>query len=393
MASAKLLPKDTNPKARLPYRVRYWTGAGQQKEKSFRIKKDAEDFRDETAHALKSGAYLDPKQGAVLFAVRTRPEDSRKDEYTGFARDVIMGLDKAPGTRTAYLSALDNHVGPALDGLTIAQAANGTGRQAIDTMLARMSDSGAAAVLRARCAALVRLVLDKAVTFDKINGHKCGDLKVTRDATARPATIIPATRAQLEAMAAAHRRPAEALVMWLMLGAGLRISEALAVRAGAFRDRGRVLRVSEQQQGGPGQYARLKGKAAGAFRDVPVPAWLWAKVQAHVAAHGTGAGYLFPKLTAYAYRPRFTAAAKAAGFVTGKDGMHPHALRHLYASRLLAEGIPITDCARWLGHSSIDITFQTYSHFLPSSWDRAHAILDRMLHDADADADADPLAA
>ncbi len=32
----------------------------------------------------------------------------------------------------------------------------------------------------------------------------------------------------------------------------------------------------------------------------------------------------------------------------------PHSLRHLYASTALAEGIPITEVSRWLGHFSGD---------------------------------------
>jgi integrase len=64
---------------------------------------------------------------------------------------------------------------------------------------------------------------------------------------------------------------------------------------------------------------------------------------------------------------------------TGKGGMHPHMLRHLYATTLLAEGLPITDVARWLGHASVDVTYGFYSHFIPSSWDRAYVVLDSLI--------------
>jgi integrase len=54
----------------------------------------------------------------------------------------------------------------------------------------------------------------------------------------------------------------------------------------------------------------------------------------------------------------------------------PHSLRHLYASTALAEGIPITEVSRWLGHKSIEVTHQIYGHLMPSSFDRARAALD-----------------
>ena len=54
----------------------------------------------------------------------------------------------------------------------------------------------------------------------------------------------------------------------------------------------------------------------------------------------------------------------------------PHSLRHLYASTPLAERIPITGVSRWLGHKGIEVTHQIYGHLVPSSFDRARALLD-----------------
>jgi integrase len=42
----------------------------------------------------------------------------------------------------------------------------------------------------------------------------------------------------------------------------------------------------------------------------------------------------------------------------------------------LAEGIPITEVSRWLGHKSIEVTHQIYVHLVPSSFDRARTALD-----------------
>jgi hypothetical protein len=42
----------------------------------------------------------------------------------------------------------------------------------------------------------------------------------------------------------------------------------------------------------------------------------------------------------------------------------------------LAEGIPITEVSRWLGHNSIEVTHQIYGHLVPSSFDRARTALD-----------------
>ena len=46
-------------------------------------------------------------------------------------------------------------------------------------------------------------------------------------------------------------------------------------------------------------------------------------------------------------------------------------------STSLAEGIPITEVSRWLGHKSIEVTHQIYGHLVPRSFDRARTALDQ----------------
>ncbi len=73
------------------------------------------------------------------------------------------------------------------------------------------------------------------------------------------------------------------------------------------------------------------------------------------------------------YQEDFQRAAARAGL---PPEFIPHSLRHLYASAALAEGIPITEVSRWLGHKSIEVTHQIYGHLVPSSFDRARTALD-----------------
>ena len=42
-----------------------------------------------------------------------------------------------------------------------------------------------------------------------------------------------------------------------------------------------------------------------------------------------------------------------------------HGFRHTHASLLLKQGVPIQYVSMRLGHESIEITYKTYSHFLP----------------------------
>jgi integrase len=56
------------------------------------------------------------------------------------------------------------------------------------------------------------------------------------------------------------------------------------------------------------------------------------------------------------------------------DGMH--ALRHFYASTLLAQGVSIKELAEYLRHSDPGFTLRTYTHLVPSSYERARLAID-----------------
>ncbi|MGH3785857.1 MAG: tyrosine-type recombinase/integrase [Pseudonocardiaceae bacterium] len=69
-------------------------------------------------------------------------------------------------------------------------------------------------------------------------------------------------------------------------------------------------------------------------------------------------------------------AAKAAGFPP-RTGLH--ALRHFYASALIAHGENVKTVQRRLGHSSAAMTLDTYTHLWPDSDDRTRQAVERAL--------------
>jgi integrase len=166
-------------------------------------------------------------------------------------------------------------------------------------------------------------------------------------------------------------RPGLEQTVWLMRGCGLRISEAQAVKLSGFRMGGKILRITEQVE--RVGYVPLKSRREGAYRDIPVPAWVWGKVQEHVREYGTqDGGYLFPHVGYRAVQGPMMKAAEGMGL----KGFTPHQLRHQFASTLLAAGLPITTVADWLGHQTVNVTFQIYSHLLPDAWEQGRAALE-----------------
>lgn len=136
-------------------------------------------------------------------------------------------------------------------------------------------------------------------------------------------------------------------------------------------------------------YDELKGpKTRAGVRDVPMAAHVaqlladW--VQRHYVENERG--LLFrtnlggPISSANFHRDRWQPILKIAGLDPNRAGgkrFHFHALRHFYASSLIAQGVPITEVASLLGHSSFDMTLQIYAHPIVGGHHR-HEIVDRM---------------
>ncbi|MBX6384218.1 MAG: tyrosine-type recombinase/integrase [Microbispora sp.] len=74
-----------------------------------------------------------------------------------------------------------------------------------------------------------------------------------------------------------------------------------------------------------------------------------------------------------------TTSAKAAGLLPDTTF---HDLRHTFASTALAEGVPISEVSRWLGHESITTTVDLYGHLVPEASERARSALDSAFRSA-----------
>ncbi|WP_098008090.1 tyrosine-type recombinase/integrase [Streptomyces sp. sk226] len=57
----------------------------------------------------------------------------------------------------------------------------------------------------------------------------------------------------------------------------------------------------------------------------------------------------------------------------------PRSLRHFFASTALANGVPIHEVSRWLGHRSVKTTVDIYGHLLPGAWERCREVLQRSM--------------
>ncbi|MEM8616266.1 MAG: tyrosine recombinase [Pseudomonadota bacterium] len=150
----------------------------------------------------------------------------------------------------------------------------------------------------------------------------------------------------------------------LLYGAGLRASELVSLTLGCLpRRRGGRWDSAEmiiRGKGGQERICPLGGPALAALQ-----AWL---AERDGETHGTGSrAFVFPSrgksghLTRRRLGQMLEALAKEAGLSPSQ--VHPHALRHAYATHLLQGGADLRSVQTLLGHADISTT-QIYTHVL-----------------------------
>ena len=176
-----------------------------------------------------------------------------------------------------------------------------------------------------------------------------------------PATL---TDAEVVTVVGACRRARDRFLIELLDGSGLRISEALGLRHEDLHLRRGEVHVVHRENNA--NFARVKG---GRNRVVPVTAALLDRYACYMEDEygALDCDNVFVNLfrapvgapTTRANVADLMGRLRAA---TGIAGVHPHAFRHTYATRLLRANVPIEVVAELLGHASAQTTAETYSH-------------------------------
>jgi site-specific recombinase XerD len=155
------------------------------------------------------------------------------------------------------------------------------------------------------------------------------------------------SREEVQQLIAAAPKTRDRAVIMLMYGAGLRVSEVVRLRTRDVDSEQHILRIHESK-GQRSRIVMLDDELLAALR-------AWWKARPAIACND----YLFPgfngraALTTASVRNIVKAAAKRT---TIKKRVHPHCLRHSFATHLLEQGEDVRTVQVLLGHSSIEAT-------------------------------------
>lgn len=208
-------------------------------------------------------------------------------------------------------------------------------------------------------------VLGLAVRHDAIGSNPVRELTPARSKRrARPIVLTEESWAGLRAHLAqspdAGRHDLRDLVD-VLSGLGCRIGELLALdwtrvddEAGTVAIEGTVVRVT-----GAGLIVQPHTKSKAGMRTISPPPWIIELLcKRHADSHGP---WIFPSTRGTLRDPDNT-RKQLREVVAGTPwaGLHPHAFRHLVATRLDGAGLSAREIADYLGHERVSMTQDVY---------------------------------
>lgn len=274
----------------------------------------------------------------------------------------------APATRDAYAGALRRRIVPTLGGVALVDLRRADVRAAARAW----SAAGLAPATVRLTVRVLGTVLAGAVEDELLAVHPAPGLGRVLAADLGPgaARVIPSPAEVARLVAAAERvAPRLAVLVLVLARTGLRVSEAAGLRWRDVDLEARVVHVAGQWT--RGAWAPPK---TGRTRWVDLSRGTVAALALHRRRTPPGP-WVFPSSRRRPYDRSTIEQAFRRVAATAGVPCTPHALRHAFASALLAAGEPLEYVSRALGHADAAITTRVYGRAYPY---RRPAAVDRL---------------
>lgn len=350
------------------WRARYRDDSGREHARHFVLKRDAQRWINEVTASVITGQYVDPRAGRETWSVWVKSWMARQSWAEGTVEAATTAVESVPWVDQSIRSVKPSHV----QGWVSGEVKRGLAASTVKTRLN-----------------YVQMAFRAAVSDRVIPASPAADIKAPRarrqDAAMKILTIGQ-TRTVLDE--AGDFRP----FVEVCLFAGLRLGEAAGLQLGDVNFLARSIRVERQVQGSTIKTARTVPPKYGSERTIFVPNALIETIAAHVSERRitdlaeplftNPLGALWNRNSAGEQWRRIRTTAKLS------DDFTLHALRHTYASNLIASGCDVVTVQRALGHSQPSITLNVYSHLWPSAEDRTRAATATFMEEIAAPADS-----
>lgn len=346
--------------------VDYRDQAGKRRAKTFARKKDAEAWLTQAAWEVTKGVHTADSQSVTVKAAADIWV--RKAEQEGRERSTIQ----------QYRGLADLHIVPLIGGERLTKLTRPSVEAFRDELVKTRSKAMAGKAVRA-----LSSILTEAQRRGLVAQNVARDVRVVRSSREKAKIVIP-TKAELRALLDHAPADLKPLVMTAIFTA-LRASELRGLRWADVDLKAATVTVTQRAD----RFSEIGApKSEAGYRSVPIPSALVSELREWKLRSPKGeAGLVFPNsrggVQQYAHlmRRKFFPLQIAAGVCdpvmeAGKpkldDKRQPvvkaryalHALRHAAASAWIKQRIDLKRLQVWMGHSSIQITLDTYGHLL-----------------------------
>lgn len=370
------------------YRVEYWRDGKRRRSPAFTTREEAERFLtsvelDRARSVLRKGSDRQPE---ILTGIRSVARDVHRLMERGtptftvaeFLREVIDSKERPPTTRDTYEKVLKKIAPMRLGKLQVGKVTVQDVWQFNRDL--RQNRASVISVLHVTFNAAVRAGL---IT---VNPLKLADLK--RPSSRRTNVrfysgdeVEALVRGAVDGVGRNGKGNAvrNALVIRLGANCGLRPEEIAGLKVEDLDVKACRLHVQRAVTRSKGGRHVGGTKSAAGDRRIAIPCTLARELGEYVHLNRSADGFIFHSnqggLLAEDRIGEIAQTASRKAKILRPDGtpMTGHDLRHACASLLISQGWPLTVIQRYLGHSSIRVTSDTYGHLMPDAFDQLAA--------------------
>ena len=347
------------------YRGRVWSPReGREIRRSFRSLAAARSWRAEAQTAVRRGTL----RAAPAPSLREAADALIEGMANGSVRN-RSGDAYKPSVVRGYRAALDRYVLRDLGAMRL----DVIRRADVQALCERLIAAGASPSTVRNAIMPVRVIYRRALRAGEVSATPLEHLELPAVRGTRERIAAPAEAAALLAAVPDRDRAIWATALY----AGLRLGELKALRvADLDLEAGRI----DVERSWDVKEGVIETKSRSGRRRVPIAEELRAHLAEHLLRTGRREGLVFGRTEERPFahvtlRDRAHRAWEAAGL----EPIGFHECRHTFASMCIAAGVNARALMAYLGHSSIQMTFDRYGHLMPGNESEAARLLDDYL--------------
>jgi integrase len=355
------------------YQASVWSARESKRiRKTFPTLAEARAWRAETQTGVRRGTLRAPAHTTVGDAAEELVAGMSSGRVRTRSGDVYK-----PSAIRSYEAALRDHIVPRLGRTRLGDVQHRDVQRIADDLLTEGRDPS---TIRNALMPL-RVIFRRAVEDGDLALNPCTHLRLPSVRCRRERIASPEEAEQLLAVLPDRDRPVWATALY----AGLRRGELMALRWNDVDLATGVIRVERAYD--DKEHVIVEPKSRAGRRAVPIVGALRDVLVEHKQHQGRDKGLVFGSTEERPFQPsNLWRRAQRAWRRASLEPIGLHEARHTFASVLIAAGVNAKAITTYMGHASIQTTYDLYGKLMPGSEAEAVALVDAYLRRADTNA-------